>query len=56
VRYIETAVDQDFQEEFVMAMHIPHQRDPFPHLDWILDAVPEIETPRRKRRHRRTTS
>ncbi|MGD8731974.1 MAG: ASKHA domain-containing protein, partial [Anaerolineales bacterium] len=54
VRYIETAVDQDFQEEFVMAMHIPHQRDPFPHLKSILSKVPETEAPRRERRHKRT--
>jgi uncharacterized 2Fe-2S/4Fe-4S cluster protein (DUF4445 family) len=56
VRYIETAVDPDFQEEFVMAMHIPHQRDPFPHLEAILSSVPEVEPPRRERRHRRETS
>lgn len=56
VRYIETAVDQDFQEEFVMAMHIPHQRDPFPHLEAILSEVPEAEPPRRERRHRRARS
>jgi uncharacterized 2Fe-2S/4Fe-4S cluster protein (DUF4445 family) len=56
VRYIETAVDQDFQEEFVMAMHIPHQRDPFPHLKSILSKVPETEAPRRERRHKRTAS
>ncbi len=56
VRYIETAVDQDFQEEFVMAMHIPHQRDLFPHLEPILSRMPDIEPPRRERRHRRATS
>jgi uncharacterized 2Fe-2S/4Fe-4S cluster protein (DUF4445 family) len=55
VRYIETAVDQDFQEEFVSAMHIPHQRDAFPHLEQVLSTVPEIEPPRRKRRHRRVS-
>ena len=30
VRYVETAVDPDFQEEFVAALHLPHARDPFP--------------------------
>jgi uncharacterized 2Fe-2S/4Fe-4S cluster protein (DUF4445 family) len=56
VRYIETAVDKDFQEQFVMAMHIPHQHDPFPHLEAILAEVPEVEPPRRERRHRRVSS
>lgn len=55
IRYIETAVDKDFQEEFVLAMHIPHQRDAFPHLNASLSHFPEAEPPRRKRRHRRTT-
>jgi uncharacterized 2Fe-2S/4Fe-4S cluster protein (DUF4445 family) len=36
VRYIETAVDPDFQTEFVAAMHLPHQSDAFPHLDGLL--------------------
>jgi uncharacterized 2Fe-2S/4Fe-4S cluster protein (DUF4445 family) len=38
VRYIETAVDQNFQDEFVKALHIPHQTDTFSHLDEILPA------------------
>ena len=29
-RYIETAVAEDFQDEFVGAIHIPHARDDFP--------------------------
>jgi uncharacterized 2Fe-2S/4Fe-4S cluster protein (DUF4445 family) len=32
VRYIETAVAEDFQDEFVGAIHIPHASDPYPHL------------------------
>lgn len=56
VRYIETAVDKDFQEEFVMALHIPHGRDPFPHLESLLSSVPELEPPRRERRHRRAAT
>ncbi len=54
VTYIETAVDQDFQQEFVSAIHIPHKQDEFPHLKGIL---PEKQTaaPRsRKRRFRRS--
>lgn len=56
IRYIETAVDQDFQEQFVKAMHIPHHRDAFPHLADILPADPEPLPPTRKRRHRRGRS
>ncbi len=33
VTYIETAVDPDFQDEFVRALHIPHASDAFPHLE-----------------------
>jgi uncharacterized 2Fe-2S/4Fe-4S cluster protein (DUF4445 family) len=48
VRYLETAVDPDFQEEFVAALDLPHARDAFPHLEGML---PERrEAPRRKRR------
>ena len=50
VRYIETAVDPDFQAQFVNAMHLPHSSDPFPHLKITLDAIPHQEPPRRKRR------
>jgi uncharacterized 2Fe-2S/4Fe-4S cluster protein (DUF4445 family) len=53
VRYIETAVDDDFQQEFVQAMHLPHQSDQFPHLDEILAEVPDRAPPKRKRRFRR---
>lgn len=48
VQYIETAVDEDFQAEFVKAMALPHQGDPYPHLDGILPENP-VELPRRKR-------
>ena len=55
VRYIETAVDPDFQREFVGAMHLPHQQDAFPHLEGILPAeVVLAQAPRgRERRFRR---
>ncbi len=32
VHYIETAIDPNFQEEFVGAMHLPHKTDPYPTL------------------------
>ncbi|MBI1293723.1 DUF4445 domain-containing protein [bacterium] len=32
VRYVETAVEPTFQNEFVGAINIPHATDPFPHL------------------------
>ena len=54
IRYIETAVDQNFQEEFVRAIHIPHQSDEFPHLKGLLPTQIEPLPPARKRRHRRT--
>ena len=54
-RYIETAVAEDFQDEFVGAIHIPHARDEFPHLLGILPerpAEPEPVSPRLRRRAR----
>lgn len=59
VTYIETAVDPDFQEEFVRALHIPHASDAFPRLELEM-AIP---LPRvngtgpdgRRRRRTRTT-
>jgi uncharacterized 2Fe-2S/4Fe-4S cluster protein (DUF4445 family) len=53
VKYIETAVDPDFQEEFVRAMHLPHKIDPFPHLKGILPEVTEAAHHPRERRRRR---
>lgn len=54
VRYIETAVDPEFQREFVGAMALPHDSDSFPHLAGLLPAVPEVEARPRKRRFRRS--
>jgi hypothetical protein len=53
VKYIETAVDPDFQEEFVRAMHLPHKVDAFPHLEGILPEVAEAAPRQRERRRRR---
>jgi len=39
VHYIETAIDPNFQEEFVGAMHLPHKTDPYPTLQ-ALGALP----------------
>jgi len=36
VKYIELSIEDDFQDEFVNAMLIPHARDPFPHLKSIV--------------------
>ena len=52
IRYIETAVDPDFQTEFVDALHIPHKQDPFPHLDGVLPGTPVAVDSRRDRRRR----
>ncbi|MFO7633615.1 MAG: ASKHA domain-containing protein [Caldilinea sp.] len=55
VRYVETAVAEDFQDEFVNAIHIPHASDPYPHLADILPApgiAAESTTTRRRMRSR----
>jgi uncharacterized 2Fe-2S/4Fe-4S cluster protein (DUF4445 family) len=51
VRYIETAVDPQFQAEFVAALHIPHAQDAFPHLEGLL---PETKPHRSRGRRRKT--
>ncbi len=55
VKYVETAVDPDFQNEFVGAIHLPHASDAFPHLDGLLPEVKEGvgENGRTRRRHMR---
>ncbi len=56
VRYIETAVDPEFQNEFVGAIHIPHASDAFPHLAGLLPEKPVGgETGRGRRRSRSST-
>ncbi|KPV50065.1 ferredoxin, partial [Kouleothrix aurantiaca] len=54
VDYIETAIDPEFQAEFVGAMHMPHMSDAFPHLDalGILPARAEAAESDRARRRR----
>ncbi|MBW7885011.1 MAG: DUF4445 domain-containing protein [Caldilineaceae bacterium] len=52
VRYIETAVAQDFQDEFVAAIHLPHASDPYPHLEGMLPAVEPVAPVARVRRFR----
>lgn len=32
VEYLELTLEEDFQKEFIEALHIPHMKDPFPHL------------------------
>lgn len=53
VRYIETAVDPDFQEAFVQAMHLPHSTDPFPHLEGVLPPQRDERPDGRRRRRKR---
>jgi len=54
VTYIETAVDPDFQTEFVGAIHIPHATDAFPNLESTLGAaLPKATTGAGDRRERR---
>lgn len=61
VKYVETAVAPNFQDEFVGAIHLPHATDEFPHLGDILPSalpisangkggeVHELSTRRRRR-------
>ena len=56
ITYVETAVDLDFQEEFVKAIHLPHAVDAFPHIAEILPketAVSANGSARRRRRRRK---
>ncbi len=53
VQYVETAVDPDFQNEFVGAIHLPHASDAFPHLDGLLpEPIPVVRNGRSRRRRR----
>lgn len=36
VEYLELTIEEDFQDEFVAALNIPHDRDPFPHLKGVV--------------------
>jgi len=60
VHYVETAVQPDFQQEFVAAMHLPHATEPYPHLADILPepveegTLEERRAARRERRSRRS--
>ena len=59
VKYVETAIDPDFQDEFVSAIAIPHASDPYPHLVSILPKLIPSQNgstakPRVERRPRRT--
>jgi uncharacterized 2Fe-2S/4Fe-4S cluster protein (DUF4445 family) len=52
VKYIETAIDVDFQNEFVNAIHLPHACDTFPHLLGMLPEFPAERTPAGRPRRR----
>lgn len=49
VHYVETAIQPEFQQEFVAAMHLPHASEPYPHLADVLPEPPE-EAPLEERR------
>ena len=56
VTYIETAVDPDFQNEFVGAIHFPHASDSFPHLQGYLpQTTVELRQRRQRQRMKRGT-
>ena len=54
-RYIETAVDPEFQDEFVDALHLPHAQDAFPHLEGMppVDETAVSQTRKRKFKRRK---
>ncbi len=56
IRYVETAVDSEFQEEFIDAIHLPHANDKFPHIADLLPretaVVANEKSPRRRRKRR----
>ena len=65
VRYVETAVEPSFQEEFVGAIDLPHASDPFPHLaavlaeakaQWPVERLAAVETMANSGRNRRASS
>lgn len=39
VEYVELTVEPGFEKEFAAAMHFPHMRDPFPHLDRMFEKM-----------------
>ncbi|TGE37251.1 DUF4445 domain-containing protein [Desulfosporosinus fructosivorans] len=43
VQFVETAVEPDFQPQFVQAMYFPHGKDTFPHVQHILDTIPTVK-------------
>jgi uncharacterized 2Fe-2S/4Fe-4S cluster protein (DUF4445 family) len=57
IDYVETAVEMEFQNQFVAAINFPHSSDLFPHLDGLLpDVVSEPATDGRRRRRRAARS
>lgn len=65
VRYVETAVESTFQEEFVGAIDLPHATDPFPHLaeilatakaQWPAERIAAVETMANSGRNRRAST
>ncbi len=37
IEYVELTVEPDFEKQFAAAMHFPHMKDQFPHIDGMLD-------------------
>ena len=54
VEKVETAIEPEFQHEFVAALNFPHASDPFPHLAGLLPAeIPDAGSDGRERLRRR---
>ncbi|MDR3602660.1 MAG: ASKHA domain-containing protein [Desulfosporosinus sp.] len=43
IQFVETAVEPDFQTQFIQALNFPHSNDTFPHIQHILDKIPTIK-------------
>ena len=57
IHFVETAVEMEFQNEFVAALNFPHTRDVFPHLaEQLPPVVPEPATDGRRARRRASRS
>ncbi|MFQ5575683.1 MAG: ASKHA domain-containing protein [Anaerolineae bacterium] len=49
IDYIELTVDPDFEKQFAAAMHFPHMKDHFPHIDGMLNKAGHDRNIRRLR-------
>ena len=56
ITYVETAVDPNFQTDFVAALNLPHATDMFPFVEEWLPKETAVSRPRKRKRSRRKTN